>query len=98
MQGITNAAPAGGGLKVIAEESGNLADSNQTTITFPAPAKVVFATLDTGYRSCDFAFVLSNGLEARSDDLVAILTQDGRQLRLENVGNEEKNYQYLALG
>ena len=100
MRGITNAAPAGGGLKVIAEESGSIQRDDSKTVTLPAPAKVVIVSFNPNIsENCEVATVLPNDYMNRISNFSARFFQDGITLRLysENAPSAAQ-YEYLALG
>lgn len=98
MQGITNAAPAGGGLKIIAEGTGSIVREGSETVTLPAPAKVVIASLNRNTSEyCEVATVLPNDYMNQIGNFSVRLFPDGMTLRLDNTSTAAQ-YEYLALG
>lgn len=100
MRGVTNAAPAGGGLKVIAEGAGSIGRDNSKTVTLPAPAKVVIVSFNPNISEhCEVATVLPNDYMNRISDFSASLFPDGMTLRLNSISaSSAAQYEYLALG
>ena len=98
MRGFTNAAPAGGGLKIIAEGTGSIGREGSETVTLPAPAKVVIVSFNPNIgEHCEVATVLPNDYTNRISDFSARFFPDGMTLRLDNTSTAAQ-YEYLALG
>ena len=100
MRGFTNAAPASGGLRVIAEETGSIQRDDFKTVTLPAPAKVVIVSFNPNTsEQCEVATVLPNDYTNRISDFSARFFPDGMTLRLDSVSaSSDAQYEYLALG
>lgn len=101
MQGITNAAPAGGGLKVIAEGSGSTGGSAQ--VDLPSPAKLAAVTVvsrsDSATKTDAVLVMPGYTLFANGTETVS-LSLDGETLQMEFHGGRSGSldYEYLVLG
>lgn len=100
MRGFTNAAPAGGGLKIIAVGTGSIRRDDSETVTLPAPAKVVIVSFNpNSSENCEVATVLPNDYTNRISNFSARFYPDGMTLRLDSVSaSSTAQYEYLALG
>ena len=100
MRGFTNAAPAGGGLKIIAEGTGSIGPDSSQTVTLPAPAKVVIVSFNPNTSAyCEVATALPNNYRNRISKFSARLYPDGITLRLDSISaSSTAQYEYLALG
>lgn len=101
MRGFTNAAPASGGLKIIAEGSGSTGSSAQVDLPSPAKLAVVTVVSSSGSSSRTDVVLVMPGytLFANGTDAVS-LSSDGETLQMEFYGGSSGSlsYEYLALG
>ena len=101
MRGVTNAAPTGGGLKVVAEGSGSTGSSAQVDLLSPAKLAVVTVVSRSNSTSKTDVVLVMPGytLFANGTDTVS-LSSDGETLEIEFHGASfgSLSYEYLALG
>ena len=97
--GVTNAAPMGGGLKIVAEASVTLTDNETRRITFPSPAKILISRVNTHTGWTGSTVNLADGMEYTGfTNLYVTLSSNGMYAEFRSQYSQAQRVMYLALG